>query len=176
MKLLDQVRDVVRKKHYSIRTEQAYVSWIRKYILFHRKRHPKDMGEKEISQYLSYLASDQRVASSTQNQALNAIVFLYKHVLRIELGDLAIWKEPRGRRGYPKTPAVARCVGITSVKAVCSGRFTKRRAQPDLQSQSVLTPFDTVLQHTCWSGVQISVPYRNCSGMLHFPLCKYTPT
>lgn len=87
MKLLDQVRDVIRKKHYSIRTEQAYVNWIRQYILFHKKCHPKDMGEKEISQYISHLATDRNVASSTQNQALNAIVFLYKYVLKIDLGD-----------------------------------------------------------------------------------------
>ena len=87
MKLLDQVRNVIRKKHYSIRTEQAYVDWVRRYILFHKKHHPKDMGEKEISQFISHLATDRRVASSTQNQALNAIVFLYKRVLNIELGD-----------------------------------------------------------------------------------------
>jgi integron integrase len=87
MKLLDQVRDVIRKKHYSIRTEQAYVDWAKRYILFHKRHHPKDMGEKEIAQFISHLATDRRVASSTQNQALNAIVFLYKHVLNIELGD-----------------------------------------------------------------------------------------
>ncbi|MCP4262617.1 MAG: integron integrase [Planctomycetes bacterium] len=87
MKLLDQVRDVIRKKHYSIRTEQAYVDWAKRYILFHKKHHPKDMGEKEIAQFISHLATDRRVASSTQNQALNAIVFLYKRVLNIELGD-----------------------------------------------------------------------------------------
>ncbi len=87
MKLLDQVRDVIRKKHYSIRTEQAYVDWARRYILFHKKHHPKDMGEKEIAQFISHLATDRKVASSTQNQALNAIVFLYKRVLNIELGD-----------------------------------------------------------------------------------------
>ena len=87
MKLLDQVRNVIRKKHYSIRTEQAYVDWAKRYILFHKKHHPKDMGEKEISQFISHLATDRRVASSTQNQALNAIVFLYKRVLNIELGD-----------------------------------------------------------------------------------------
>ncbi|MCF6157079.1 MAG: integron integrase [wastewater metagenome] len=87
MKLLDQVRDVIRKKHYSIRTEQAYVDWIRRYILFHKKRHPKDMGEKEISQYISFLATAKNVAASTQNQALNALVFLYKQVLHIELGE-----------------------------------------------------------------------------------------
>ena len=73
MKLLDQVRDVIRKKHYSIRTEQAYVNWMRQYILFHKKRHPKDMGEKEISKYISHLTTDQKVAASTQNQALNAL-------------------------------------------------------------------------------------------------------
>jgi len=68
MKLLDQVRDVVRKKHYSIRTEQAYVQWIRRFILFHNKRHPKDMGEIEISQYIPYLATYRKVASSPQNR------------------------------------------------------------------------------------------------------------
>ncbi|MDR4510064.1 MAG: phage integrase N-terminal SAM-like domain-containing protein, partial [Candidatus Brocadiaceae bacterium] len=87
MKLLDQVRDVIRKKHYSIRTEQAYVDWTRRYILFHNKRHPKDMGEKEISQYISFLATEKNVAASTQNQAFNALVFLYKQVLHIELGE-----------------------------------------------------------------------------------------
>jgi len=82
MKLLDQVRHVIRKKHYSIRTEQAYTNWIKKFILFNNKRHPKDMGEKEISQYISYLAVKKNVAASTQNQALNAVVFLYKQVQR----------------------------------------------------------------------------------------------
>ena len=120
MKLLDQVRDVVRKKHYSIRTEQAYVSWIRKYILFHRKRHPKDMGEKEISQYLSYLASDQRVASSTQNQALNAIVFLYKHVLRIELGDFGNME--RAKRPE-RLPTVMTKTEVGRVLAAMSGIY-----------------------------------------------------
>ena len=87
MKLLDQVRDVIRKRHYSIRTEQAYVEWIRRFILFHKKQHPKEMGEKEVSQFISHLATDKNVAASTQNQALNAIVFLYKQVLNVDLGD-----------------------------------------------------------------------------------------
>lgn len=82
MKLMDQVRDVLRKKHYSLHTEHAYMDWIKRYIFFHDKRHPKDMGEAEISQFISYLARDRNVAASTQNQALNAIVFLYKHVLQ----------------------------------------------------------------------------------------------
>ena len=102
MKLLDQVRHVIRKKHYSIRTEQAYTDWIKRFILFHGKKHPKDMGEQEISQYISYLAVKKNVAASTQNQALNAIVFLYKHykqVLKRELGDFGSME--RAKR--PKT-------------------------------------------------------------------------
>jgi integron integrase len=88
MKLLDQVRDVLRKRHYSIRTEQAYVDWIKRYIFFHEKRHPLEMGAQEISRFLSHLATERNVAASTQNQALNAIVFLYKQVLQKEIGDL----------------------------------------------------------------------------------------
>ena len=87
MKLLDQVRDVIHKKHYSIRAEQPYVEWIKRFIIFPGKRHPKDMEETGISQFISHLATDLNVAASTQNQALNAIVFLYKHVLRVELDD-----------------------------------------------------------------------------------------
>ena len=87
MRLLDQVRHVIRKKHYSICTEQAYTDWIKRFIIFHGKRHPKDMGEKEISEYISFLAVKRNVAASTQNQALNAIVFLYKQVLKRKLGN-----------------------------------------------------------------------------------------
>ena len=84
-KLLDQVREAIRVRHYSIRTEKSYVSWIRQYILFHDKKHPRDMGEREVSSFLSYLASQRNVAASTQNQALSAILFLYRDVLQIEL-------------------------------------------------------------------------------------------
>jgi integron integrase len=87
-KLLDQVRDVIRLKHYSIRTEEAYVTWIRRFILFHKKRHPSEMGEQEISEFLTHLAVQERVAASTQNQALNAIVFLYRAVLKRDLGEI----------------------------------------------------------------------------------------
>jgi Phage integrase, N-terminal SAM-like domain len=68
-------------KHYSIRTEQAYVDWIRRYILFHRKRHPNEMGEKEITDFLTHLAVEKSVAASTQNQAFAALLFLYQQVL-----------------------------------------------------------------------------------------------
>ena len=84
-KLLDQIRDVMRVKHYSIRTEQAYVNWIKRYILFHGKRHPQEMGVPEIEAFLTHLAVDQEVAASTQNQALNAILFLYREVLKQDL-------------------------------------------------------------------------------------------
>ena len=99
-KLLDQVRNLIRVKHYSIRTEEAYLKWIKRYILFHHKKHPRDMGEKEISRYLTHLAVNRNVAAATQNQAFNAIIFLYRQVLNIEIGDL--WP-PRARQ----TPAAS---------------------------------------------------------------------
>ena len=81
-KLLDQVRDIIRVKHYSIRTEKAYIDWIKRYILFNGKKHPAEMDESHISSFLTYLAVQQKVASSTQNQALCAIVFLYRFMWR----------------------------------------------------------------------------------------------
>lgn len=87
-RLLDQVREIIRIKHYSIRTEQAYVQWIRRYILHHGKRHPRDMGAMEVSAFLSSLAITANVSASTQNQALNAILFLYRDVLKITLSWL----------------------------------------------------------------------------------------
>lgn len=83
--LLERVREIVRIKHYSIRTEQAYVQWIRRYILFHGKRHPSELGAEHLSAFLSDLAVRGRVAASTQNQALNAILFLYREVLKQNL-------------------------------------------------------------------------------------------
>jgi Phage integrase, N-terminal SAM-like domain len=76
-KLLDQVRQAIRVRHYSLRTEEAYVQWIKRFILFHNKRHSRGMGPAEISQFLSDLAVNHHVAASTQNQALSAILFLY---------------------------------------------------------------------------------------------------
>jgi len=84
-KLLDRVRWHLRVKHYSIRTEQAYVDWIRRYILFHRKRHPTEMGEREITAFLTHLAVEKHVAASTQNQAFAALLFLYQQVLERKL-------------------------------------------------------------------------------------------
>jgi len=86
-RLLDQVRQALRLKHYSLRTEQAYLSWIRRFILFHDKRHPLTMSTPEITTFLSYLATEQKVSASTQNQALNALLFLYRDVLVKDLPE-----------------------------------------------------------------------------------------
>jgi integron integrase len=87
-KLLDQVRDAIRLKHYSYRTEQSYVGWIRRYILFHSKQHPKDMGGAEVEAFLTHLAVERHVSASTQNQAFSALLFLYRNVLHQDLGAL----------------------------------------------------------------------------------------
>src|SRR6266436_6932333 len=96
-RLLDRVRTALRSRHYSRRTEEAYVAWIRRYILFHGKRHPMEMGAPEITRFLSFLAVDGKVAASTQNQALSALLFLYREVLLQEvpwLDDLVYAKRP----------------------------------------------------------------------------------
>jgi len=84
-KLLDQVRGKIRLKHYSIRTEQAYTDWIKRFILYFGKRHPREMGAPEVERFLTHLAVEGRVAASTQNQARCALLFLYKEVLGVEL-------------------------------------------------------------------------------------------
>lgn len=88
IRLVDQIRVAIRTKHYSRRTEEAYVHWARQFILFHGKRHPIDMAETEVAQFLEHLAVNRRVAASTQNQALNALVFLYGTVLGKPFGKL----------------------------------------------------------------------------------------
>jgi integron integrase len=84
-RLLDQVRETVRALHYSIRTEETYVHWIKRFILFHGKRHPNEMGELEVAAFLSHLASESNVAANTQNLALAALLFLYREVLDRDL-------------------------------------------------------------------------------------------
>jgi integrase len=111
-RLLDRVRWHLRGKHYSIRTEQSYVDWIRRFILFHRKRHPKEMGEKEISEFLSHLAVEKNVAASTQNQAFSALLFLYQQVLDRKLqfiGDVQRVTRP-AKLPVVFTPAEVRAV------------------------------------------------------------------
>ena len=97
-KLLTRLRDHLRTRHYSIRTEATYVDWVRRFILFHDKRHPQDMGAAEVEAFLTHLAVDRHVAASTQNQAKSAILYLYKQVLGVELpwlDDVVQAKTPR---------------------------------------------------------------------------------
>ncbi|MBU2792027.1 hypothetical protein HAQ01_01050 [Acidithiobacillus thiooxidans] len=89
-KLLDQLRARIRTMHYSIRTEEVYTDWVRRFILFHRKRHPQNMGVAEVEAFLSYLANERHVSSSTQNQAKAALLFLYKQVLNIDLPSVVL--------------------------------------------------------------------------------------
>lgn len=97
-KLLDRVRDAIRVKHYSYRTEQTYVQWIRRYILFHNKRHPNEMGVPEVEAFLTHLAVQNGVAAASQNQALSAILFLYKEILGHPLEGVDAIRAKRSRR------------------------------------------------------------------------------
>jgi integrase len=111
-KLLEQVRDAIRLKHYSYRTEESYVDWIRRYILFHNKQHPKEMGVEEIEAFLTHLAVEQQVAASTQNQAFSALLFLYREVLKIEFAQPIQALRARESRHLPTvlTPDEVRAV------------------------------------------------------------------
>ena len=124
-RLLDQVRDVIRRKHYSIRTEQAYIDWIKRFIIYHGKRHPREMAEEEVADFLTHLARDLNVAASTQNQALSALLFLYKEVLRHEIG----WLEKVERTKTSEAPS-----GFVARRGKASFRAPSRHAQTDGRS------------------------------------------
>lgn len=119
-KLLDQVRATIRLKHYSIRTEESYVGWIRRFILFHGKQHPRDLGPEQVRDFLTYLAVEEKVSAATQNQALNAIVFLYRHVLDIEFGDCSDFQPAKTSR---KKPVVLTREEVDRLIAVMDGQF-----------------------------------------------------
>ncbi|MBE9510438.1 MAG: phage integrase N-terminal SAM-like domain-containing protein [Bacteroidetes bacterium] len=97
-KFLDHVREVIRTNHFSYSTEKTYIIWLYRFIIFHNKEHPKDMGTKEISEFLTYLAVERKVSASTQNQALNALAFVYKKVLKITLDDFDFKHAKIGKR------------------------------------------------------------------------------
>jgi len=98
-KLMEQVRETLRYYHYAYRTEQTYCEWIKRYLKFHGyQKHPSGMGAPEVERYLSHLAEKEGVAAATQRQALNAIVFLYRDVLDIELGGIAPVRSKRHRK------------------------------------------------------------------------------
>jgi integron integrase len=118
-KLLEQVRDRIRVKHYSLRTEDAYVHWIKRFIFFHNKRHPKDMSAPEVEAFLSHLATQRNVAASTQSQALSALLFLYREVLGVELP----WLENVTRAKKPqRLPVVLSVQEVKSVLVHLDGR------------------------------------------------------
>lgn len=118
-KLLDQLRDVLRRKHYSLRTEEAYVYWVKRYILFHNKRHPQEMARPEIEAFLNHLAVTENVAASTQNQAFSALLFLYQHVLNIDIQNVNALRAKKPKR----LPVVMTKQECQSVIAALSGTY-----------------------------------------------------
>ena len=100
-RFLDQVANACRVKRLAYRTEQAYVGWVKRFILFHNKRHPSEMGANEVRAFLTHLARNRRVAASTQNQALNAIVFMYREVLRRDLGEFGKFQKAKRPKRLP---------------------------------------------------------------------------
>lgn len=113
-RLLDQVRDKLRVKHYSIRTEQTYVDWIKRYIFFHDKRHPKDLDAADIEAFLTHLAVAGKVAASTQNQAKSALLFLYREVLEIQLPWLDNVTQARAPKRLPVVLTVSEVQAVLS--------------------------------------------------------------
>lgn len=119
-KLLDQIRDRIRTKHYSLRTETQYVQWIKRFILFHDKRHPQEMGAAEVEAFLTHLAVVGKVSASTQNQALSALLFLYKEVLSIDLP----WLDKVVRAKQPqRLPVVLTRTEVQAVLTRMSGTY-----------------------------------------------------
>lgn len=135
-KLLDQVRNLMRVRHYSIRTEEAYVQWIRRFILFHGKRHPREMGSPEVAAFLTDLAVREKVAASTQNQALAALLFLYKHILEIDLPRVDSVRAKRPKR----LPVV---LSVAEVRAVLCGMSDPWKLMAELMYGSGLRLLET---------------------------------
>ncbi len=96
-KLLDRARNSLRQRNYSYRTEKSDVNRMKRYILFHNKQHPRELGEPEIEEFLTHLAVKKKVAPSTQNQARNALIYLYQNVLNIELDEINALRPRKGR-------------------------------------------------------------------------------
>jgi len=123
--LLDRVRQALRVRHYSLRTEEAYVAWIRRYIYFHHIRHPQEMGAAEINAFLTDLAVNGQVAASTQNQAFSALLFLYRTVLEVDPGQIAgVIRAQRPRR----LPVVVLGKGGGQIK---TGRILDYQGKPN---------------------------------------------
>ncbi len=117
--LLEVARDKMRLRHLALRTEQAYLQWIRRYVQFHQRRHPRDLGAADVEQFLTHLAVTRKVSASTQSQALQALLFLYRNVLGIALP----WLDNVTRANRPKRlPVVLTRAEVRSVLAALDGR------------------------------------------------------
>src|SRR5712691_2133400 len=132
-KLLDRMRAVLRTRHYSIRTEDAYVQWVKRFILFHGKKHPSEMGSEEINEYLTHLAVERHLSASTQSQALAAILFLYRDVLGEEVPWLTeLVRAPRRERAAARRArgevSECECVVVMAVGIPC-GKAQHRSAK-----------------------------------------------
>lgn len=108
-KLRDLIREHMKARHYSYRTEETYWFWIKRYILFYGKRHPKDMGAAEIKKFLTHLALVQKVSARKQNQAFNALIYLYKNIIRREPGELKDIPRAKGPQHLPHVLCVVGC-------------------------------------------------------------------
>jgi integrase len=117
-RLLDKVRETLRLKHYSSKTEDSYVHWILRFVRYHKLRHPREMGDAEVQAFLTYLAVQQRVSASTQNQALSALLFLYREVLQL---DLKTQFETLGARRSKTVPTVLTKPEVNAVLSKMSG-------------------------------------------------------
>jgi site-specific recombinase XerD len=132
--LIGRVREVIRYKHYSIRTERSYVEWVRRFIAFHGRKHPREMGADEVRAFLSYLAADLSVAASTHQQALSALLFLYREVLAIDLP----WLNDLDRPKKPKrVPVVLSHSEVERLLATMQGTHALNRG-----GHGVVSPLD----------------------------------
>lgn len=154
-RLLDRVRGAARTRHYSRRTEKTYVAWIRRYILFHGKRHPAEMGAAEITHFLTSLAVDGKVAAATQNQALSALLFLYREVLEQDfpwLDGVVRAKRPRRPRtgGSPRSEASEGACACHGSR--CGRGAPTASAEEDLQepNQTAQGPLPSSVSPTGW--------------------------
>jgi site-specific recombinase XerD len=183
-KLLDQVREVLRKKHYSLRTEESYIDWIIRYIRFHQLRHPRELGISEIEAFLSHLALDRHVAASTQNQARSALLFLYRQVLELPIDavqDVVVAKTPTRLPvvltrtevysviRFPADrlstdPRSGRAAGIISVRVACKRPWPQQYGRPRLPSRPAAIRFAIHSRPICSRTAMTSAPCRSCSG------------
>jgi integrase len=170
-KLLDRVRWHMRVKHYSIRTEESYVDWIRRFIVFHRKRHPDQMGEEEIAEFLSHLAKERRVSASIQNQAFSALLFLYQQVLERKLefiGGVERVTRPACRPVVltkEEVRAVLKCAGEESAK--CGQNSGARTRHYQAGELSYVATF------FCDASAGKRVGHKNGAGVVRAQGCEH---